>query len=65
MRGSPARAVLCTAELALLSTEKLYEHSFCTPAVTQPCEAHFVLAATVRGTPPLTRYRRVIVTVRP
>ncbi|WP_206757856.1 hypothetical protein [Sphingomonas sp. CFBP 13706] len=48
-----------------MSTEKLYEHSFCTPAVTQPCEAHFVLAATVRGTPPLTRYRRVIVTVRP
>jgi len=55
----------CSAEIALSSTENLYERSFRAPAVMQPCEAHFVLAVTDRGTPPLTRYRRVIVTVRP
>lgn len=29
------------------------------------CEVHFILAVTDRGTPPLTRYRRVVVTIAP
>ncbi|MFD1950318.1 nucleoside hydrolase-like domain-containing protein [Sphingomonas arantia] len=52
-------------DIALSSTENLYERSFRAPPVTRTCDAHFVLAVTDRGTPPLTRYRRVIVTVGP
>ncbi|MBB5730767.1 hypothetical protein FHS99_003274 [Sphingomonas prati] len=52
-------------DIALSSTENLYERSFRVPSVTRTCDAHFVLAVTDRGTPPLTRYRRIVVTVRP
>lgn len=38
---------------------------FIAPAVEKPEIIHLILAATDDGDPPLTRYRRVIVTVRP
>lgn len=39
--------------------------SFTAPTVSEPKTLHFVLSATDAGTPPLTRYQRVVVTVRP
>ena len=39
--------------------------AFTAPAVTEAATLHFVLSATDNGAPPLTRYQRVIVTVRP
>jgi len=38
---------------------------FTAPMVTQAREAHFIVAVTDKGAPPLTRYRRVIVTIEP
>jgi len=35
------------------------------PQVDSPVAVHFVLQVTDKGTPPLTRYRRVIVHIRP
>ncbi|WP_420141046.1 nucleoside hydrolase-like domain-containing protein [Sphingomonas sp.] len=38
---------------------------FTAPAVTAPREAHFIVGVTDKGSPPLTRYERVIVTIVP
>ena len=38
---------------------------FTAPKVTKPATMHFILAVTDQGTPPLTRYQRVIITVYP
>jgi hypothetical protein len=38
---------------------------FTAPRVTKPETMHIILAVTDQGSPPLTRYQRVIVTVRP
>ncbi|WP_422633288.1 nucleoside hydrolase-like domain-containing protein [Sphingobium sp.] len=38
---------------------------FTAPAVSEPREAHFIVAVTDKGTPALTRYRRVIVRIEP
>ena len=38
---------------------------FTAPTVTAPREAHFIVRVTDKGTPPLTRYKRVIVTITP
>lgn len=38
---------------------------FTAPKVSKPGTMHFILAVTDQGAPPLTRYRRVIVTVYP
>ena len=35
------------------------------PKVEQPATVHFILKVTDKGSPPLTRYRRVIVTIQP
>ena len=35
------------------------------PKVTAPAKLHFILRVTDKGTPPLSRYQRVIVTVEP
>jgi hypothetical protein len=43
----------------------LYAVPFKAPSVTEPRDAHFILAVTDKGSPSLTRYRRVIVTIRP
>ena len=39
--------------------------SFKAPVVTKPETAHFILRVTDKGTPPLTRYKRVLVTILP
>lgn len=44
---------------------KTINASFVAPKVTKPETMHFILAVTDQGAPPLTRYRRVIVTVYP
>lgn len=38
---------------------------FTAPAVTAPRDAHFIVRVTDKGSPPLTRYKRVIVTIIP
>jgi len=48
-----------------LADRKKAEASFVAPKVTQPETIHIVLAVTDNGTPALTRYQRVIVTVFP
>jgi len=55
----------CTATIQLSGAEDLYERGFTAPKIDRVCEAHFILEVTDKGSPPLTRYRRVIVTVRP
>lgn len=45
--------------------ENIYRVVFRAPPVTKPETAHFIVAVTDKGSPPLTRYRRVIVTVLP
>jgi hypothetical protein len=43
----------------------LYCVPFKAPVVTSPKDAHFILKVTDKGSPPLTRYRRVVVTILP
>ena len=45
--------------------ENLNFNDFVAPKVDKPETIHFILRATDKGSPPLTRYRRVIVTVTP
>ncbi len=40
-------------------------HTIRAPEVTSPQTVHFILKVTDKGTPPLTRYKRVIVTIEP
>lgn len=47
------------------TADNIYRVSFRAPPVTQPETAHFIVAVTDKGSPPLTRYRRVIVTILP
>ena len=43
----------------------LYDLPVTAPEVDSVCTIHFILSVTDKGTPPLTRYKRVIVTVMP
>lgn len=45
--------------------ENIVRVSFTAPDVPSPQTAHFIVAVTDKGTPALTRYRRVIVTILP
>lgn len=45
--------------------DNIYRVVFRAPPVTKPETAHFIVAVTDKGSPPLTRYRRVIVTILP
>lgn len=45
--------------------ENIYRVTFRAPMVTRAETAHFIAAVTDKGTPALTRYRRVIVTIEP
>jgi hypothetical protein len=47
------------------SAENLKWVGFVAPKVTQPETGHFIVRVTDKGTPPLSRYRRVLVTVTP
>jgi hypothetical protein len=55
----------CTGDTKLSGAENLYERGFVAPKVEKACEAHFILKVTDRGMPALTRYRRVVVSIRP
>lgn len=55
----------CTADFKLSGVDDLYERSFEAPKVERTCETHFILKVTDKGSPPLSRYRRVVVTVQP
>ena len=48
-----------------LYAENLYRLSIPAPEVDVPKTTHFVLAVTDKGTPALTRYKRVIVNIEP
>jgi hypothetical protein len=50
---------------AIQGPENLYQKYVVAPEVTQPETLHFILAVTDKGTPALTRYQRVIVTIEP
>ncbi len=46
--------------------ENLYNvHTIRAPEVEEPCTVHFILKVTDKGTPALSRYQRVIVTIEP
>lgn len=45
--------------------ENVSHVAFRAPVVAKPETAHFILKVTDKGTPPLTRYKRVIVTILP
>ena len=47
------------------AAENLYEVHVTAPVVEKPETAHFILRVTDKGTPPLSRYKRVIVTILP
>lgn len=51
--------------IAIDSAEDLPGVWVIAPKVTAPATIHFIVRVTDKGTPPLTRYRRVIVTVEP
>lgn len=55
----------CTVSASLSGAENLYERAFKAPDVSAPCEMHFILRVTDKGSPPLSRYRRVIITINP
>jgi hypothetical protein len=47
-------------------SENLYNvHTIKAPEVTSPQTVHFILKVTDKGTPPLSRYKRVIITIIP
>ena len=51
--------------ITLAWAENLYATGFTAPAVQRPEQVHFILRVTDKGTPALSRYRRVIVTIQP
>jgi Protein of unknown function (DUF1593) len=66
--GEPGTLLLSSgrtaAPLAIEGADAIHAW-FTAPRVTKPETIHIILAVTDRGTPPLTRYQRVIVTVSP
>jgi hypothetical protein len=53
------------ATVPALIAENIYRVPFKAPVVTKAETAHFILKVTDKGDPPLSRYRRVIVTILP
>ncbi|WP_157471685.1 DUF1593 domain-containing protein [Gilvimarinus agarilyticus] len=51
--------------VAINSAENMVRVHVRAPEVQQPQQLHFIVKVTDRGLPPLTRYKRVIVTVEP
>jgi hypothetical protein len=52
-------------KLSLQGAQNIYRVGFVAPQVEKPETAHFILRLTDKGTPALTRYKRVIVTIVP
>ncbi|MES1201290.1 MAG: nucleoside hydrolase-like domain-containing protein [Pseudomonadota bacterium] len=53
------------APIPVDGAENIFRVSFVAPEVTRPETAHFILRVTDKGSPPLSRYERVIVTILP
>lgn len=51
--------------IAIRSAENLNAVYIVAPEVTKPETAHFILRVTDKGVPPLSRYKRIIVTILP
>ncbi|WP_082179985.1 DUF1593 domain-containing protein [Asticcacaulis sp. AC402] len=51
--------------IAIASAENIYAVPVVAPQVSKPETAHFIVKVTDKGTPALTRYARVIVTITP
>jgi len=51
--------------IPIQGAENIWRVSFVAPKVEKPETAHFILRVTDKGTPALTRYQRVIVTIMP
>ena len=60
-----AEAGTLKESIKINSAEDLYSVYVMVPIVTEPETAHFILKVTDKGTPPLSRYKRVIVTILP
>ncbi|MBS1705294.1 MAG: DUF1593 domain-containing protein [Armatimonadetes bacterium] len=52
-------------EIELWGAENLWRRGFVAPKVGAPQTAHFIVRVTDKGTPPLARYERVVVTIQP
>ena len=66
--GEPGTLLLSSGRTGAplrIEDAKSIKASFTAPTVTHPETLHIILAVTDQGTPPLTRYRRIIVTVQP
>ena len=48
-----------------LQSPNIYFANYKAPVVSEAKSAHFILKVTDKGSPPLTRYRRVVVTISP
>jgi hypothetical protein len=57
--GSWAQAI------ALDGADNLHRRAFVAPKVTKRETTHFILEVTDKGSPALTRYQRVVVTIEP
>ncbi|GAB5349998.1 hypothetical protein TMRO357_00182 [Alteriqipengyuania sp. 357] len=55
----------CPARAVPSGAANLYERGFTVPEVDRECELHFILRVTDKGSPPLSRYARVIAAVSP
>jgi hypothetical protein len=51
--------------IKLENADNLHRRGFTAPQVTKPETAHFILEVTDKGSPALTRYQRVVVTIEP
>ena len=51
--------------IELWGAPNLHRRGFASPDVTEPQTAHFILRVTDKGSPPLSRYQRVIVNILP
>ena len=61
----PEPGTYASSRLLAIEGAEACEAAFVAPKVNKPGTIHIVLAVTDRGSPPLTRYQRVIVTVYP
>ncbi|MES1168482.1 MAG: hypothetical protein ABUL61_04865, partial [Oleiharenicola lentus] len=52
-------------KIALQGSQNIWHIGFVAPKVDKPETAHFILRLTDKGSPALTRYKRVIVTILP
>lgn len=52
-------------KIDLWGAENLWRRGFFAPKVSSPKTAHFIVRVTDKGSPPISRYERVVVTIHP